>query len=80
VGGFCLSSPASSGKFGSTARVRDCKLKGEIFMTDAPANTETTRVAEKAAGLGLSLDVWAVALALGLVLLVWLGWIKQVPW
>jgi hypothetical protein len=42
--------------------------------------TETTNVARKAAGLGISLDGWAVALALGLALLVWLGWIKQVPW
>ena len=42
--------------------------------------TETGKVAQKAAGLGISLDVWAVALALGLALMVWLGWIKQVPW
>lgn len=49
-------------------------------MTGLSGNTETTKVAQKAAGLGISLDVWAVALALGLVLLVWLGWIKQVPW
>jgi hypothetical protein len=41
---------------------------------------ETNEVAAKAAGLGISLDSWAVALALGLALLVWLGWIKHVPW
>jgi hypothetical protein len=41
---------------------------------------ETVKVAEKAAGLGISLDYWAVALALGLALLVRLGWIKQIPW
>jgi hypothetical protein len=41
---------------------------------------ETTNVARKAAGLGISLDGWAVALALGLALLVWVGWIKRVPW
>jgi len=41
---------------------------------------ETTEVARKAAGLGISLDAWAVALALGLALLVWIGWIKHVPW
>ncbi|HWX37819.1 MAG TPA: hypothetical protein VNY09_01190 [Candidatus Sulfotelmatobacter sp.] len=41
---------------------------------------ETTNVAAKAAGLGISLDAWAVALALGLALLVWVGWIKRVPW
>ncbi len=46
-------------------------------MTD---KTETIKVAEKAAGLGISLDYWAVALALGLALLVRLGLIKQVPW
>jgi hypothetical protein len=42
--------------------------------------TETTNLASKAAGLGISLDAWAVALALGLALLVWVGWIKRVPW
>ena len=41
---------------------------------------ETTSVAAKAAGLGIWLDAWAVALALGLALLVWVGWIKRVPW
>ena len=41
---------------------------------------ETTEVARKAAGLGISLDAWAVALALGLALLVWIGLIKRVPW
>ena len=41
---------------------------------------ETTNVARKAAGLGISMDGWAVALALGLALLVWAGWIKRVPW
>jgi len=41
---------------------------------------ETTNVAAKAAGLGISLDAWAVTLALGLALLVWAGWIKHVPW
>ncbi|HXW62879.1 MAG TPA: hypothetical protein VEJ45_09780 [Candidatus Acidoferrales bacterium] len=43
-------------------------------------NSPTTKVASKAAILGLSLDGWAVALALVLTLLVWLGWIKRVPW
>jgi len=42
--------------------------------------TETTNVARKAARIGISLDAWAVALALGLALLVWVGWIKRVPW
>jgi hypothetical protein len=42
--------------------------------------TSTTKVARKAAGLGISLDGWAVALALGFALLVWAGWIKHIPW
>jgi hypothetical protein len=42
--------------------------------------TGTNDVTRKAAGLGLSLDGWAVTLALGLALLVWLGWIKHVSW
>jgi hypothetical protein len=41
---------------------------------------QTTNVASRAAKLGLSLDGWAVALALALALLVWLGWIGRVPW
>jgi hypothetical protein len=28
----------------------------------------------------LSLDSWAVILALALSLAIWIGWIKQVPW
>ena len=42
--------------------------------------TSTTKVAKQAAGIGISLDSWAVALALFFVLLVWAGWIKTVPW
>jgi hypothetical protein len=42
--------------------------------------TNTTKVARKAAGLGISLDSWAVALALAFALLVWAGWIKRIPW
>ena len=34
----------------------------------------------KKAGWDLSLDGWSVALALGLALRVWIGWIKRVPW
>ena len=45
-----------------------------------PDNSQTTKVARKAASLALSLDGWAVALAFVLTLLVWLGWIKRVPW
>lgn len=41
---------------------------------------ESGGVARKAARLGLTLDGWAVALALGLSLLVWIGWIKRIPW
>jgi hypothetical protein len=55
---------------------------GESIMSNQIVSNqaETTDVARKAAGLGISLDGWAVALALGLALLVWAGWIKQVPW
>jgi len=28
----------------------------------------------------LSLDSWAVILALALAAAIWIGWIKQVPW
>ena len=42
--------------------------------------TNTTKVARRAAGLGISLDSWAVALALAFALLIWAGWIKHVPW
>jgi hypothetical protein len=35
---------------------------------------------EKAAASRFSLDTWAVALALVLSLLVWVGWIKHIPW
>jgi hypothetical protein len=31
-------------------------------------------------GFQLSLDAWAVALALALSALIWIGWIKHVPW
>jgi hypothetical protein len=34
----------------------------------------------KKAGFGLSLDGWAVTLALLLSLLVWAGLLKQIPW
>lgn len=53
------------------------ELKGDSSMSE---KTDTNNVATKAAGLGISLDAWAVALALGLALLVWAGWIKRVPW
>jgi hypothetical protein len=35
---------------------------------------------KKPSSFNLSLDVWAVALALGLSLLVWVGLLKHVPW
>lgn len=46
-------------------------------MSEKP---ESTVVATKAAKLGLSLDAWAVVLALGLAFFVWIGWIKHVSW
>jgi hypothetical protein len=42
-------------------------------------STETSNLKSKATGI-LSLDTWAVLLALGLSLLVWIGLIKKVPW
>jgi hypothetical protein len=45
-----------------------------------PEKILNTNVARRAARIGISLDGWAVALALGLALLVWLGFIKHVPW
>lgn len=47
-------------------------------MSDKPETT--TEVAKKAASIGISLDWWAVAVALALALAVWAGWIKRVPW
>ena len=41
---------------------------------------DTNKVAEKAASLGISLDVWAVALALVFALIIKLGWIKHISW
>jgi hypothetical protein len=43
-------------------------------------NESSNSGARKRARRGLSLDGWSVALALGLSLLVWIGWIKRVPW
>jgi len=44
------------------------------------SETDGTKIARKAALLGVSLDGWAVALALALAALVWVGWIKRIPW
>ncbi len=41
---------------------------------------ETAVAANKSGKFQFSLDSWAVTLALLASLLVWLGWIKQVPW
>jgi hypothetical protein len=41
--------------------------------------TDALNLKTKATGV-LSLDTWAVLLALGLSLLVWVGLIKKVPW
>jgi len=41
--------------------------------------TEIPNLRSKASSF-LSLDSWAVLLALGLSLLVWIGLIKKVPW
>lgn len=44
---------------------------------------EARALAHKAmqkSGWRISLDTWAVALALVLTALVWSGWIKHIPW
>jgi hypothetical protein len=73
--GFFFVRPPGLRKSGAASPRRRSR-KGETVSD----KTETTNVAKKAAGLGISLDAWAVALALGFALLVWLGWIKRVPW
>jgi hypothetical protein len=35
---------------------------------------------KQGSGWLISLDSWAVALALALTALVWAGWIKRIPW
>ncbi|HYL67826.1 MAG TPA: hypothetical protein VEX69_01545 [Candidatus Limnocylindria bacterium] len=42
--------------------------------------TESRTKKEKPAASRFSLDVWAVTLALVLSLLVWIGWLKHIPW
>ena len=42
--------------------------------------TDMNGVAKTAARLGISLDAWAVALALGLAFLIRAGVIKRIPW
>ena len=36
--------------------------------------------AKQGTGWRISLDTWAVTLALVLTALVWAGWIKRIPW
>jgi len=43
-------------------------------------NIETPRKTEKQPASRFSLDTWAVFLALGLAILIWIGVIKHVPW
>lgn len=45
--------------------------------------SEEARAAQKSkngSGWRISLDSWAVTLALVLTALVWAGWIKRIPW
>ena len=46
-------------------------------MTTRP---KTTAEKKKPGRFQLSLDSWAVALALALSLLIWMGFIREVPW
>ena len=43
-------------------------------------SSENKKINGKSSSAGLSLDTWAVFLALGLSLLIWIGVIKHVPW
>ena len=43
-------------------------------------NIETPRKTENRSASRFSLDAWAVFLALGLSLLIWIGVVKHVPW
>jgi len=46
-----------------------------------PSSTQPEKGTPGAGGVSkLSLDTWAVALSLGISLLIWLGVIKHVPW
>jgi hypothetical protein len=45
-----------------------------------PLENNTNKVARTAASLGISLDSWAVILALALAFLIWAGWIERIPW
>jgi len=44
------------------------------------ANQTEEVEANRQKGLRLSVDAWAVALALIASFLVWIGWIKHIPW
>jgi hypothetical protein len=43
-------------------------------------SSEAKTIREKLPSAALSLDTWAVLLALGISLLIWIGVIKHVPW
>jgi hypothetical protein len=43
-------------------------------------SSEDKKANGKSASAGLSLDTWAVFLALALSFLIWIGVIKHVPW
>ncbi len=43
-------------------------------------SSEDKKIKGKSSSAGLSLDTWAVLLALGLSLLIWIGVIKHIPW
>ena len=49
----------------------------EIVSEEARALAQK---AKRGSGWLISLDGWAVTLALALTALVWAGWIKRVPW
>jgi hypothetical protein len=59
-----------------TAKFRSNRYKGESQMAEELKRTAKLTKPSPA----LSLDSWAVILALALSLAIWVGWIKHVPW
>lgn len=52
----------------------------EIVSQEARELAQKAMRKSKNGGWRISLDTWAVTLALALTALVWAGWIKRIPW
>jgi hypothetical protein len=59
-----------------TTKYRNKRTKGESQMAEEQRRSDKSSKPSPA----LSLDSWAVILALALSLAIWIGWIKHVPW